>query len=221
MPKTAGLSFRAALEAHFKHQLRPDYSDYPLAHTPKERRDHALRCSRAIRTADFQGVGCVHGHFLPIKYQVLAEASPCTFVTWLREPLARLISHYDYWQRSYDPASSSTSALHRRVIEENWSLQRFALSYELRNVYSEFLWGFPLERLKFVGIVEFFEEELRYFSRQVLGNKLVVETLNVREEGKSGAPEQRLTPSDRAEIEAFHANDVQLYQSALRWRKCR
>lgn len=221
MPKTAGLSFRAALESHFGSQLQPDYSDYPLAHSPQDRRNQAEEFGHANGLENFDGIACIHGHFLPIKYRELAGVLPCTFVTWLREPIARLISHYDYWQRSYDPDSNATSALHRRVVEESWSLQRFALSPELRNVYSEFLWRFPLERFEFVGITEFFPEELRYFSREVLGNNLCVETLNVREDGKSGAPEQRLKPSDRAEIEAFHAKDVNLYQRARRWHRAR
>ena len=48
----------------------------------------------------------------------------CRFVTWLREPLQRLVSHYYYWQRSYDPAADDTSSLHRRVVEEAWTLQK-------------------------------------------------------------------------------------------------
>jgi hypothetical protein len=221
MPKTAGLSFRASLEACFGEGFRHDYQDYPLAQEAHLRRRQALDWGRAAQAADFAGVTCVHGHFLPLKYLELARTLPCTFVTWLREPVARLVSHYDYWQRAYDPASDLTSPLHRRVIEEGWSLQRFCLAPELRNVYSEFLWGFPLGRLDFIGITEFFADDLRYFSQRVLGNKLQAHTLNRRAATGEGEPQALLNAAARAEIEAWHAADMALYRQALALRKAR
>ena len=221
MPKTAGLSFRASLEACFGEGFRHDYQDYPLAQPAIVRREQALDRGRAMRAADFAGVDCVHGHFLPLKYLELARTLPCTFVTWLREPVVRLVSHYYYWQRAYDPASALTSPLHRRVMEEGWSLQRFCLAPELRNVYSEFLWGFPLQRLDFIGITEFFADDLRYFSQQLLGNKLQAHTLNRRVATGGGAAPARLSAAARAEIEAWHAADMALYRQALALRKAR
>ena len=221
MPKTAGLSFRASLEEHFGEGFRHDYQDYPLAQPPEERREQARLWGLAARPADFAGVDCVHGHFLPLKYLELARALPCTFVTWLREPVARLVSHYYYWQRSYDPDSALTSALHRRVVEEEWSLARFCLAPELRNVYSEFLWGFGLERFRFIGITEFFEEDLRYFSQQVLGNKIPAHTLNRRSGDDGGDPVAALSADMRAEIEAYHAADMAIYNLGLQLREAR
>jgi hypothetical protein len=221
MPKTAGLSFRASLEEHFGEGFRHDYRDYPLAQPAGERREQARRWGLAAQPADFAGVACVHGHFLPLKYLHLADTLPCTFVTWLREPVARLVSHYYYWQRAYDPASGQTSALHRRVIEEGWSLERFCLAPELRNVYSEFLWGFPLERLHFIGITEFFAEDLRYFSQELLGNKMQAHTLNRRSGGGEAGAAPHLSAGARARIEAYHAADMAVYRHALRLRQGR
>ena len=212
MPKTAGMSFRGSLEEHFGGSLRPDYEDYPLAQLPGARRERAQRWGKAAQPSDFVGVDCIHGHFLPVKYLPLAETIPCTFVTWLREPLARLVSHYHYWQRSYDPASPQTSPLHRRVVEEKWSLRQFCLAPELRNVYTEFLWGFPVERLDFVGISEFYSEDLRYFSQVILGNNLRFHTLNRRVEAGDPALEAGLSDADRATIADFHAADMALYR---------
>tara|TARA_R110001599_G_scaffold145321_1_gene327633 strand:- start:89889 stop:90569 length:681 start_codon:yes stop_codon:yes gene_type:complete len=221
MPKTAGVSFRASLEEHFGERLRPDYDDYPLAQPAERRREQARLRGEAAQPAEFTDVGCVHGHFLPLKYLPLAQSRPCTFVTWLREPLARLASHYDYWQRSYDPDSGLTSSLHRRVVEEEWSLRRFCLAAELRNVYTEFLWGFPPKRLDFVGITEFFAEDLRYFSREILGNNLQPQTLNQRSQAAAPASEASLSHAERAEIEEFHAADLSLYHGALAQRRGR
>ena len=221
MPKTAGLSFRGSLEEHFGERLRPDYADYPLAQSADQRRDQARLWGEAARPAEFTDVSCIHGHFLAMKYLPLTQSLPCTFVTWLREPLARLESHYHYWQRSYDPCAGLTSSLHRRVIEEKWTLRRFCLAPELRNVYTEFLWGFPSGRLDFVGITEFYAEDLRYFSREILGNNLRPQTLNQRDHAAHSLHEARFTSGERAAIEEFHAADVSLYRAALEQRQLR
>jgi len=221
MPKTAGLSLRSSLEEHFGEGFRPDYGDYPLAKPPEQRRTLARQWAESARGADYAGVGCIHGHFLALKYLSLAQTVPCTFVTWLREPVARLVSHYHYWQRAYDPAAGTTSVLHRRVIEERWTLERFCLAPELRNVYSEFLWGFPLERLGFIGITEFFAEDLRYFSHEILGNKMSARTLNRRVDADSAAVAAAMDGLRRAEIEAYHAADMALYRHALALRRLR
>jgi hypothetical protein len=221
MPKTAGLSFRASLEEYFGDRFRHDYQDYPLAQSAQERRERASQWGETVRPEDFAGVDCVHGHFLPLKYLPLAETLPCRFVTWLREPVARLVSHYHYWQQTYDPASDLTSSLHRRVVEEAWSLERFCLAPELRNVYTEFLWGFPRDRLCFVGITEFFAEDLRYFSQEILGNKMRAHTLNRRLKAGLLPPEADLAAINRCAVEAFHAADVALYRQALEQRQRR
>jgi len=221
MPKTAGTSFRGSLEEHFGDRFRHDYQDYPLAHAPPARRQQAIDWAESARVEDFAGVGCVHGHFLAVKYLQLAERLPCTFVTWLREPVARLVSHYHYWLRTYDGESSLVSPLHRRVVEEGWTLQQFCLAPELRDVYSEFLWGFPLDRLDFVGITEFFPEDLRYFSREILGNKVRSHTLNQRPKDSERLSEAESGGLDRPRIEAYHARDVGLYHRALEWRAAR
>ena len=221
MPKTAGTSFRDSLEEHFGERFRPDYQDYPLAQSAEQRRAQARRWGETARPADFAGVACVHGHFLPLKYLPLADGLPCTFVTWMREPVARLVSHYHYWLRAYQPDSELVSPLHRRVVEEGWSLERFCLAPQLRNVYTEFLWGFPVDRLDFIGITEYFAEDLRYFSHRFLGNKMLPRTLNQRLPEGGSPDEPALTALERAAVEEFHAADMALYQQCLAQRQRR
>ncbi len=218
MPKTAGLSFRAALEEHYGAGFAPDYADYPLASPLPQRHAAALEFSLAAEPSAYRQVGCIHGHFLPIKYLLLADYMECRFVTWLREPLQRLVSHYYYWQRSYDPAADDTSSLHRRVVEEAWTLEQFCLAPELRNVYSQFLWAFPLRALDFVGITEYFAEDLRDFSTQFLGINVEPQFANAAE--VPAGPEQ-LRPRLRQQVREFHAQDLALYQWALQKREAR
>ena len=221
MPKTAGLSFRATLEDHFGDSFLPDYEDYPLAHAPFQRHDLALADSKQISATGVGHVECVHGHFLPVKYLLLADSRPCHFVTWLREPVERLVSHYYYWQRSYDPDSERTSSLHRRVVEENWTLEEFCLAPELRNVYTQFLWAFPLRRLDFLGITEYFEEDLRYFSTCFLGSQAQPRYLNRREQEDEGERVADLAPALIQQVRNFHQADLTLYREAISMREQR
>ena len=221
MPKTAGLSFRASLEEHFGPTFSADYRDYPLAQSPQSRRLRAQEHSDGGRPSDFGGIECIHGHFLPLKYHFLANDRKCRFVTWLRDPVARLVSHYDYWLAAYDPGADSTSALHATVVEEGWTLEQFCLAPELRNIYTEFLWGFSRERLDFVGITEHFAEDLRYFSTVFLGNNLQPRHVNMGSGHDGGEGKARLAPEIDEQVRRYHAADVALYRWALQLREAR
>ncbi|GAB5452706.1 MAG: sulfotransferase family 2 domain-containing protein [Halioglobus sp.] len=218
MPKTGGLSFRAMLEEHFGGRFAHDYGDYPLAHSPEVRRQMALTASPEPDSEQLENIDCVHGHFLPVKYQPLASQRDCTFVTWLREPVTRLVSHYLYWQRTYDPQSAGTSVLHKRVMEEGWSLEDFCLAPELRNIYTQFLWSFPLQDFDFIGITEYFDEDFRYFCTAFLGNNLQPRRINQRDEE---SPVAGLDAAIVKRISDYHAEDVALYLEALRMREGR
>ncbi|TXS90066.1 hypothetical protein [Parahaliea aestuarii] len=218
MPKTAGLSFRAVLEDAYGGGFLADYDDYPLAASPDQRLAVSIDYALRARADAFASVRCVHGHFLPLKYLLLGDDIECRFVTWLREPVARLVSHYHYWSRHYEPDADSTSSLHRRVIEEGWTLERFCLAPELRNVYSEFLRGFPLRFLDFVGISEFYTEDLREFSTRFLGRQaepMVLNAASVRYRAED------IPAGLRRRVRAYHRQDVELYEHALVLRQRR
>ncbi len=215
LPKTAGTSFGQSLENHFGKYLLKDYEDYPI-NTPIIKRNlRAIKdcLNRAIR--NINGIHCVHGHFLPLKYLFLGSRTNVKFITWLRDPVERLASHYYHWQRVYEP--NTPQPLLRRVIEENWSLERFCLSCEIRNFYNQFLWGFPIRRFDFIGIAEHFEEDFVFFSEQVLGIHLPIYKINANEEKKEG--QIYITDSNfRKKIESYHEKDMILYKRVLEKR---
>ena len=135
----------------------------------------------------------------------------------MRDPVERLASHYRYWRRVYDPATSLP--LHRRVVEEDWPFERFYRSAEMRNLYAQFLWGVGLSGFSFIGITEAYEEDLRFFARAFLGRSLPVYRENENDGGES-----RLHVTDpelRNDIAAHHRRDMLLYQHALELRRRR
>lgn len=216
LPKTAGVSFRSVLAENFGDHLVLDYQDKPLNNDPWLRQQSAMQNALALANCDISEKTCIHGHFLPLKYLLMAEKNPCRFVTWMRHPVERLISHYYYWHQEHRPTSAFP--LHKRVIEEGWTLEDFCLSKEMRNSYSQFLWGFPLEYFDFIGITEFYENDLFDFGQRFLHIQPQPYKLNI---GTKKPETHPLNPILYRKIEAWHARDMALYERALILRQTR
>lgn len=216
LPKTAGTSFLASLEEHFGAALLKDYADLPINTPPESRHRMALEKGRENAGRSFAGIECIHGHFLPVKYLPASKMHETKFVAWLRNPVDRVFSHYHFWRNHHDPASAG--ALHNKVIAENWSLERFCLGPEVKNLYGQFLWSFPPSNFDFIGITEFYGEDLNYFGRRYLGKELDARNLNVRSaDGESSGIDNAF----RKKLEEHHAMDMELYEMALARRKAR
>jgi hypothetical protein len=130
-----------------------------------------------------------------------------------------MVSHYHFFKRTYNPQYAGK--LFRKVIEENWSLDQFCLSNEFRNIYTKYLVDFPLEDFLFVGITEYYNEDMIEFSNRFIG--LVPELHHVNKTESNEAGKALADNALRQEVEAFHATDYDLYHRALdarNRRKC-
>ena len=223
MPKAGGMSFRTLLEEHYSKHFQHDYADLPI-NTPVGER-HAMaeasfEKSKNTLTWKFnhRNTKCIHGHFIPYKYAGLYGKKNIQFVTWLRDPLERLASHYHFWFRHYD-ANTTPGSLHRKVVEENWSFETFCFSKEMQNFYAQFLWKFPITQFDFVGITEHFDDDIRFFSKTFLGQS----DINIPATNQN--PEKPKSYfDDKAFVEklkAFYAEDYGIYNTALEMREAR
>jgi hypothetical protein len=219
LPKTAGSSFLAAIEQHFAGRLLRDYEGRPITRSGLSRNSRALLgwARYGVSSRGLTGYDCVHGHFMPLKYRQLSASATPQFVTWMRHPVDRLASHYYHWMRVAPPAHASP--VRRRVYQEQWTLQRFCLGREFRNIYSNYLWGFPLSRFDFIGITEHYDTELDYFSRAFMDGELTV----MRENANPARQEATYIddPGLREKIEHWHGADLALYRQALAMRQRR
>ena len=214
LPKTAGTSFRATLETHFGASLKPDYNDIPINRPAWKRNSLAFMNAMSLIFHDFSGTECIHGHFLPLKYRFLEMKMPLTYVTWLRHPVDRVISHYYFW-KSHQP--TVLPPLHARMIREEWTLERFCLGPEMKDIYHQFFWGFPLKKLSFIGITEYYVDDFAWFCKNFLGSETTGMMLNKN----SNSDQPALSKSLRKAIEGYHEKDIALYSWALELRKQR
>lgn len=212
LPKTAGTSFAEALRHAFGEDCRIEYVDQPMQLARWRRRWNALAGAMPARRG-LSSVACVHGHFLPLKYRLAAYPRPVRHLTWLRDPVERLASHYHYWKRDY-PGDDPAQPLRNRMLAEDWSFERFALGPEMRDLYHAYLWGFDPARFEFIGITERYASDLARFARQFgCGDALVA---NARVNPERGEGRYGIDAGLRARIEAHHARDVDLYRWASR-----
>lgn len=216
LPKTAGSSFAAALRQHYNERLYEDYRMLPMQ-LPRGRREwQALRDGLVQRVP--AGAMAIHGHFLPVKYRWPLRGRRVAWITWLRNPVERLLSHYHFWARDYDGRDPAQS-LRNRVLAEDWSLERFCLGPELRNLYGQYLWGFDPGRFVFIGLTEHYAQDLAWFSQRFLGRDVLEARIQA-----NPARESSRYPIDadlRSRIERHHAADVALYRQAVATRNLR
>lgn len=215
IPKTAGTSFSLSLVERYGRSLWRDY-DPNLFQNDRivDRKRAAMKRALEMQPSEFENVACVHGHFLGLKYGLLAELMPCAFVTWLRHPVDRLLSQYHHWVESYD--ARYATGFYRQCMEEKWSFERYALYEDYRNLQSQFLWGLPLASFAFVGLTEFYEDDFIRFCGQFFGEALEPHRTNVT---RSRPGIESLDPGLRREIGQFHSDDMALYESALARRE--
>jgi hypothetical protein len=149
---------------------------------------------------------------LPIKYRWIRTPARKKYVVWLRDPIERLASHYYYWTRDYNPETAGN--LRRRMVEENWTLEKFCFSSEMQNIYTKFLWGFPVGLFDFIGITENYESDLNYFAEKILESELPMSAANVNPQK---ATDRYVEDKNlRSRLEQFHQRDMSLYWNALR-----
>ena len=139
IPKTGGTVFlRHILKKNFEN-IRTDYQRYPL----KKRHPQVPKENTYI----------VHGHFYASKY--LDWKLP--YITWLRDPVTRLVSHYNY----------SYGRKHR--LANNWNNWYRELDIYIRrntNVISQYM-NISRSHFIFVGILEKWTESIRRFGKLV------------------------------------------------------
>ncbi len=89
----------------------------------------------------------------------------------------------------------------------------------MTNFYSQFLWNFPIENFSFIGIVEHFDDDISYFSKQFLNIKdPVIPRTNANPKKEKTYVQD---PAMIKRLQTHHAKDYEMYQYALNKREMR
>lgn len=195
VPKCAGTSFFLALAAAYgRDAILRDYGDRPLdPAAPMNLDPEGWLAACDARGADgLAGMRVVHGHFHPHKYRTLPARLRITF---LRDPVERLISHYAFWRHM--PASGH--ALHAYVLEQNLTLDAFArLPFMRRFFTGVFFRDVDLDGFDFVGFQDRARADVERLSK-LAGVPLALPSSNANPE-----------PSYRQMVDELRAEDGRL-----------
>jgi hypothetical protein len=189
-----------------------DYDQEGLGSTALFRRGKRVKTPFESVIDDLEslpGRSVIHGHFAPKKYS--ARFPNAVYITWLRDPAERLMSHYFYWQRSNLPGD----ARWEQVVTQKMSLEQFARLDFARDVY--FRWFSPLgvERFDFVGIMEEYERSLELFRRLICPDIKLGTTLRNYNPNRRGNFYD-LGPELRRKILELNQRDAYVYLDGVR-----
>lgn len=156
------------------------------------------------------GLRCVHGH---IGAEMLRSRLPAgRLITWVREPVERVVAHYDFWRRSPDWENGLCRELHER----NWSLVEFAAQEAVRNETARFFGALSPSDFAFVGLLEAIPESLDLFVHRLEVTAVPI-FVDFRAKVSRVETPPAVTAAERAEIARLNVRDLRLYEECRLW----
>jgi hypothetical protein len=211
IPKCAGTSFATVLAHIYGKGYLGEHEDQPMDPAMPFQKNFAAWKEQQDRKPAPPGIRCIHGHFWAGKYD--KQAPNAKRITWLRNPIKRLISNYYFWM----PKPELPHSLHKYVIENKLSLIEFAELPQLQNVmHNIFLRGHPVDRFEFVGIQEHFQEDLDWLCRSMKwpAQQMPEERRTLHKDYKPDA----IDADTEKKLRALNEADLAIYEQALKLR---
>ena len=207
IPKTAGSSVRTLIQQNYAVDSTIGFSGdaEPLAWYRKRPADVKRRYA------------LVHGHF---PYGIHSGLSRYVYFTFLREPVARHFSEYDFLRR-YEPNPIHKEIVRDRITAENWAsiYERHTMFRDLMTRYVSGEPGGPhvdrlsLEKAKLhlrrefalVGLAERFDESVLMLARRLGWTSIFYMKRNVSGERTTATPEMTATAAEglRRDLELY------------------
>jgi hypothetical protein len=157
IPKTAGTSLKNILQSQYSDAVEFLYHD-------NLGKNKLLKKGLPIKL-NHRGVRCLHGHF-PAKLNLKEFYPNAKIITWMRDPVERMISTYNY----YKTLPLHHNKVHAKFITENWDI--IDLSKILRDETQSYLNEFKLEDFDFIGFTEYQQKSLVSLSKMMNWNEI-------------------------------------------------
>jgi hypothetical protein len=211
IPKTAGQTFKEILRSVYgEGLLHMNIVDGVFRVIEDEfflvRSNDIVRFARSYRA--------LHGHFYYSDIETLHKDTGAMLITWLRNPVERVISNYRYAMRKI-----MIEGVEVKGIKRGMTLMEYASRPTSRNTMSRYLKGGALEDFHFVGIYEYLREDMKH-----LATLMGWQDVKLPKENSSAIMKEKLPPvteEEKREIERLNEDDVLLYQEAVELRKRR
>jgi hypothetical protein len=197
LPKVAGSSFRGFLSEIYGQSLRCMYSVEETA-------------PRFLGSIELdETVQCLHGHFQADAYD--NKLPGAVKITWLRDPIERVVSSYFQYQRHPDSANKLDS--HGKRLTLGCSLMDFARDEDMIRQVRWYFNAVPLDNFFFIGISEEFSSSLRLLC-DLLGVEMpiVIKSTNINP-GKT-TDRYSLTKAQKNELTGLYSEEIELYNFA-------
>lgn len=210
IPKTAGTSFRNILKRVYGEEsvVRFDILNEPTRIMLENKQLNRPKLARNIKV--------LHGHFNYkdlVHYVEIKKNVP--IITWLRDPVERVISNYFYLAKRLKEELQEEEKGLNILAKMQKSLIEYARLEMNRNRMSKFLEGISLDQMKFVGIQEYFNEDLDYFAQL-----FDIDDIKSLEQNVTGE-KHKVSDEILQDISEYNELDMQLYFKALELRKKR
>lgn len=210
IPKTAGTSFRSTLKEMFGSDVvvRLDIDIYSGQIKIEDKGFKQKRLPKNIKV--------IHGHFSYKQLVKRFDVNPdVPVITWLRDPSKRVMSNYFYLaERLKEELDEETKGLNI-LSKMQKSLIEYAQLEQNRNRMAKFLDGISLDKMKFVGIQEYYNEDLAYFSQLFGFNNITPHEHNITKDRDT------VNPEVIQKIEELNSLDIKIYKRGLELRKKR
>lgn len=211
IPKTGGRSVRRVLKKVYGDSLY-------LRH---EEKDYANRGRSAQPLEpDFPDhIRALHVHLGVSQLMPVIEAYNPKVITWLRDPVERVISNYFFLMKRAD----EKIAKGRQLDNAGISLMEYVRHPRKDNKIAKFLEGMELKDFYFIGLLEKLEEDVAELSK-MMGWKKKVRTFHTNDntdyKNNNELPTRyhEITNSMRQEIAEINREDVELYEEVKRIR---
>lgn len=220
--KTAGTSFFRALQEVYGRDavLRLDFTLGEDQGLPVMLATHNTPQSLLDQINSQGGIGpeirVVHGHFRYDHFSFMFDLLPETkVVSWLRDPVDRMLSGYNYSLANLEKERGRTARAQRMSNNREMdSLLNFARASANVNVYRRYLGGRALADYDFLGITEYYEEELLRLA-PILG----VENVPCLHVNAASKVTCALSAQEREEVVRLYQDSILMYEQAQRLRE--
>lgn len=153
----------------------------------------------------------VHGHLYYREVKKLIKTHNPRIITWLRDPVERVVSNYYWWQ--HDLRRKENHPAKDRINEP---IEVYITRKETQNKMYRFLKGISLKDIFFFGFLETLNQDI-----MELASAMKWENIQFfHEKNSSGFEKKKESISEkvRQKIIALNTKDIKLYNEVLRMK---